>query len=92
MAPKLPWFCNKIPQLKIYFLQVNFKLYKEQSNRPGEVICKLAEDDNAHAIVVGARGMGILRKKLLGSVSEYCVHHTHIPVAVVPVAKSSVES
>lgn len=63
---------------------VNFKLYKEQSNRPGEVICRLAQDDQAHAVVVGARGLGTVRRKFLGSVSEYCVHHTQVPVVVVP--------
>lgn len=72
-------FGNKCKQFGI-----NFKLYKEQSNQPGEVICKLAQDDEAHSIVVGARGVNTLRRKFLGSVSEYCVHHSHVPVAVVP--------
>ncbi|XP_068670262.1 universal stress protein Sll1388-like [Montipora capricornis] len=63
---------------------VNFKLYKEESNRPGEVICKLAADDHAHVIVIGARGLNTLRQKILGSVSEYCMHHTHVPLVVVP--------
>lgn len=70
--------------LNKYFSQVNFKLHKEQSNRPGEVICKLAADDHAHAIMVGARGMSIRSRKILSSVSEYCVYHTHIPVVVIP--------
>lgn len=66
------WFKHK------HFAQVNFKLPKEQSNGPGEVICKLAADDHAHAIVVGARDMSVRSQKSHGSVS------THIPVVVVP--------
>lgn len=65
-------------------LELKFKLFKEESNRPGEVVCKLAEDENADVIVMGSRGMGTLRRTFLGSVSDYCVHHTHIPIVVVP--------
>lgn len=65
-------------------LGLRFKLYKEESNRPGEVVCKLAKEENAEFVVVGSRGIGTLRRTFLGSVSDYCVHHTHIPVVVVP--------
>lgn len=64
--------------------QLKFKLYKEESNRPGEVICKLAKDEGADIILIGSRGVGTLRRTFLGSVSDYCVHHTHIPVVVIP--------
>ena len=63
---------------------MKFKLYKEEHSRPGEVICKLAEDKKAQFIVMGSRGMGILRRTFLGSVSDYCVHHAHCPVAIIP--------
>ena len=66
------------------FLQLAFKLFKEESNRPGEVVCKLAEDEKGQIIVLGSRGVGVLRRTFLGSVSDYCVHHTSIPVVVVP--------
>ena len=58
-------------------------MYKEESKRPGEVICKLAEDESADLIVIGSRGIGTLRRTILGSVSDYCVHHAHTPVLVV---------
>ncbi|XP_073236898.1 uncharacterized protein [Porites lutea] len=72
--------CKRLKELE----KQEFKLYKEESNRPGEVICKLAEDEKANLIVMGSRGMGTLRRTFLGSVSDYCVHHAHIPVVVVP--------
>jgi nucleotide-binding universal stress UspA family protein len=34
-------------------------------------------------VVVGSHGKGVLRKALLGSVSEYLTHHCKRPVLVV---------
>ncbi len=31
---------------------------------------------------MGTRGMGTIRRTLLGSVSDYVVHHAHCPVTV----------
>ena len=50
----------------------------------GHVICEIAKDNSASAIVIGARGLGALRRTFLGSVSDYVVHHSHIPTIVVP--------
>jgi len=33
-------------------------------------------------IVVGTRGLGSVRRTILGSVSDYVVHHAHCPVIV----------
>ena len=59
-------------------------MYTEESNTPGEVICKMAKDEGAQLIVMGSRGMGTLRRTFLGSVSDYSVHHAHIPVIIIP--------
>ena len=50
----------------------------------GNVICSEAENEKVDMIVTGARGIGIARRTILGSVSDYVVHHTHCPVCVVP--------
>lgn len=48
----------------------------------GEVIVTLASE--CDLLVVGSRGHGNLMGMLLGSVSQHCAHHAHIPVVIVP--------
>ncbi|XP_062617660.1 universal stress protein Slr1101-like [Saccostrea cucullata] len=56
---------------------------KSIGGSPGEVICQVAKDENAALIVTGTRGMGKIRRTFLGSVSDYILHHAHVPVLVV---------
>jgi nucleotide-binding universal stress UspA family protein len=51
--------------------------------RPGEVMIREAERLGADLIVMGSHGQGALEDILLGSVSQYVVHHADIPVLVV---------
>ncbi|XP_078339910.1 uncharacterized protein LOC144627279 [Crassostrea virginica] len=49
---------------------------------PGEAIVSVAEKEKATFIVTGCRGMGLLRRTFMGSVSDYVMHHAHCPVLV----------
>jgi nucleotide-binding universal stress UspA family protein len=49
--------------------------------QPGDVL--LDNSNGAAALVVGTRGHGGLTGALLGSTSNYCVHHASCPVVVV---------
>ena len=51
--------------------------------RPDEEIVALAEEIGAGLIVVGSRGLGGIRRALIGSVSDSIVRHAHCPVLVV---------
>jgi len=52
------------------------------TGKPGETIVSIAEQENAQMVVVGTRGTGKVRRTILGSVSDYLVHHAHCPVVV----------
>ena len=52
--------------------------------RPGHVICKLAQEKKADSITVGQRGLGTVSRALVGSTSDYILHHSDVPVMVVP--------
>jgi nucleotide-binding universal stress UspA family protein len=50
--------------------------------RPDAEIVNLAEELAADLIVVGSRGLGPLKRALMGSVSESVLHHAHTSVLV----------
>ena len=51
--------------------------------KPDVQISALAEEIGAGLIVVGSRGLGAMRRVLMGSVSSSVVRHAHCPVLVV---------
>ena len=51
--------------------------------RPDREIVHLADDVDAGLIVMGSRGLGGVRRALMGSVSDSVVRHAHCPVWVV---------
>ena len=69
---------NIIP---FYLLQIKAQL-QLLSGSPGEAIVKAAEDDKADMIIMGSRGLNRYRRTLLGSVSDYVLHHAHCPVCI----------
>lgn len=63
-------------------LKLNGVVKSTQASKPGEGILRVAKDEEASLIVTGTRGLGKLRRTLLGSVSDYLVHHSPVPVLV----------
>ncbi|CAH8516989.1 unnamed protein product [Schistosoma turkestanicum] len=63
---------------------INCQAFIHVDNRPGTALLKSIEDHNANLIIMGNRGLGLLRRTFLGSVSDYILHHAHIPVVIVP--------
>ncbi len=56
---------------------------QQLSGQPGHKICQVAQDWEAELIVVGRRGHSGLSELILGSVSNYVVHHATCSVFVV---------
>jgi nucleotide-binding universal stress UspA family protein len=54
-----------------------------ETGDPDKEIVRLSEELGVGTIVIGSRGLGGLRRALMGSVSESVVRHAHCPVFVV---------
>jgi nucleotide-binding universal stress UspA family protein len=54
-----------------------------RAGEPDKEIVRLSEEIGAGTIVIGSRGLGGVRRALMGSVSESVVKHAHCPVFVV---------
>ncbi|KAL5541866.1 hypothetical protein UlMin_009576 [Ulmus minor] len=50
---------------------------------PRNVICEAVDKHHAAVLVVGSHGYGILKRAVLGSVSDYCAHHANCSVTIV---------
>lgn len=50
---------------------------------PGYTIVKFSQGGRFQLIVMGSRGMGAIEEAFLGSVSNYVVHKSKIPVIIV---------
>lgn len=58
--------------------------FQVEQGKPGEKICEIALKEKAILIFLGSQSSGLLRRTVLGSVSNYVIHHTKIPVVLYP--------
>ena len=64
-------------------MQIKYKFVGENAKNPGEALCRVAEDEHADMIVIGSRGLGALKRAMIGSVSEYVVRNSGMPCLVI---------
>lgn len=57
--------------------------YSQNLGSPGPTICSMAKSWDADLIVMGRRGLSGLRELLMGSVSNYVLHHATCSVLAV---------
>lgn len=53
----------------------------------GHVLCKKADELDAVAIVMASHSKGRMAEFFLGSVTQYCTHHSKRPVVIVPASR-----
>lgn len=56
--------------------------YHRRTGIPAEEILRFAEEQSAGLIVVGCRGLGIVKGALLGSISQAIMERASVPVVV----------
>jgi nucleotide-binding universal stress UspA family protein len=54
----------------------------QKGGSPGATICEIAQELNVDLIVLGRRGNSGLSELLMGSVSNYVMHHAHSSVLI----------
>ena len=69
-----------------YVFKVKGFHIKPGSNKPGESIIGTANREKCDLIIMGTRGLDDEKRLILGSVSDYIVHHSWIPTMVCPKA------
>jgi len=73
-------------ELITYFVdvppQVEYRWITGMSGSPGEFIVEVAKDENVGLILMGSRGLGKIKKAFLGSVSDYVLTNSSIPVLI----------
>jgi len=65
-----------------FYLQIDGVVKPVHSKNPGEGVVQEAIELNANLIVTGTRGHGKIRRTILGSVSDYILHHSSVPVII----------
>jgi len=63
-----------------------------RTGKPDQEIVKLGKEIGAGLIVMGSRGLGGIRRALMGSVSDSVLRHAHCPVLVVRKEKPAEEA
>jgi len=56
--------------------------FTAEIEKPGEFVVETATKNKADFIVIGTRGLGKVRRTIMGSVSDFVVHHANCPVLV----------
>ena len=74
------WLATLEAQAKAVGIEVSWDW---RGGEVGPQICDIAKQYQADIIVIGRRGRGRIQTALLGSVSNYVLHHAHCSVLVV---------
>ncbi len=83
-------FDSELVSRKTVPLQIPGSVHSEYSTSPGELIIFSVDRYHGNQVVMGSRGLGIVRRSILGSVSQYVLDHSRVPVTVIP--RDSVKS
>lgn len=62
--------------------QLEIVKFSTDNDSIGSIVCKRADQINASAIVMAKHTKGAIKEFFLGSVSNYCTHHSIAPVLV----------
>lgn len=62
--------------------KISHEIYALKAGDPRDVIVDFCRDAKVDLLVMGSRGIGAVKRALMGSTSAYCVHNAPCPVVV----------
>ena len=82
ITPPPAWLDLQMNYDWISLFQIQAEVRIEKNTKPSHGIVEIATQEKAKFIVTGCRGMGLIRRTILGSVSDFILHHAHCPVFI----------
>lgn len=73
---------QEVYETRLLAMKIEYRWLTGSAGSPGEFIIKVAKEDDVDMIVMGARGLGKLKKTILGSVSDYVLNKSKVPVLI----------
>jgi len=73
---------QEVYETRLLQMKVEYTWLTGNTGSPGEFIIKVAKDEDVDMIVMGARGLGKLKKTILGSVSDHVLAKSKVPVLI----------
>jgi nucleotide-binding universal stress UspA family protein len=71
---------------KLHLGDDNIKILVKEGS-VAESILEAAENLNADVIVMGSHSQRWLENILMGSITEFVLHHTNVPLLIIPIKK-----
>ncbi|VDK32724.1 unnamed protein product [Dibothriocephalus latus] len=68
-------------------VDLKHKVTVHVDDKPGDAVIKVAQQYKANLIIMGSRGINKVRRTFLGSTSDHVLHHSAVPVLLVPAKK-----
>ncbi|CAI9722155.1 stress in QAH OAS sulfhydrylase 3 region-like isoform X1 [Octopus vulgaris] len=62
--------------------KVRYEFVRMPGEKPGHAVLEVSKQSGAIFIVTGSRGMGKIKRTVMGSVSDYILHHSPVPVLI----------
>lgn len=73
---------QEVYENRLLHLKIDYIWLTGNQGSPGEYITKVSREENVDMVVMGARGLGKLRKTILGSVSDHVISKAKMPVLI----------
>jgi nucleotide-binding universal stress UspA family protein len=64
--------------------KIKYKMVGQHHPKPGKAIVEIAQEEGVKAICLGTRGLDAIKRVFVGSVSDYVMRHSKLPIIVCP--------